>query len=122
MIRTYVRGWRAELSVLKSAIHEWAIEDLETLSNDELGDQLVELDAVIDQLELQRARRLDRFNRRKGFSHDGYPSATAFLVHRCRMAPGRATRLVAQSRSLSDMPETGGPGPMSGSPLTRLGI
>jgi uncharacterized protein DUF222/HNH endonuclease len=91
---------------LKSAIHEWAIEDLETLSTDELADQLIELDSAIDQLELQRSRRLDQFNRRKGFSNDGYPSATAFLVHRCRMAPGRATRLVAQSKSLSDMPET----------------
>ena len=94
------------MSVLKSAIHEWSIEDLETLSNEELGDQLVELDTVIDQLELQRARCLDHFNLRKGFSLDGYPSATAFLVHRCRMAPGRATRLVAQSKSLSVMPET----------------
>ena len=59
------------MSVLKSAIHEWSIEDLETLSNEELGDQLVELDTVIDQLELQRARRLDHFNLRKGFSLDG---------------------------------------------------
>ncbi len=85
---------------------EWAIEDLATLSDDELADQLVDLDAVIDQLELQRARRLDRFNRQRGFAGDGYPSATAFLIHRCKMAPGRATRLVAQAKSMSQMVET----------------
>jgi hypothetical protein len=77
-----------------------------TLSDDELADQLVDLDTVIDQLELQRARRLDRFNRRKGFAGDGYPSVTAFLIHRCKMSPGRAARLVAQAKSLSEMPET----------------
>jgi hypothetical protein len=85
---------------------EWAIEDLETLSDDVLADQLVDLNSVIDQLELQRARRLDRFNRRKGFAGLGYPSATAFLIHRCKMSPGRATRLVAQARSMSHMAET----------------
>jgi hypothetical protein len=94
------------LSLLKSAVDEWAIEDLETLSDDELADQLVDLDTVIDQLELQRSRRLDRFNRRKSFAGDGYSSATAFLIHRCKMAPGRAARLVAQAKSLSEMPET----------------
>lgn len=94
------------MSLLKSAIDEWAFEDLETLSDDELADQLVDLDSAVDQLELQRARRLDHFNRRKGFSAGGYSSATAFLIHRCKMAPGRATRLVAQAKSLSEMPET----------------
>ena len=94
------------MGLLKSAVDEGAIEDLEALSADELADQLVDLDSVIDQLELQRARRLDRFNRRKDFAGDGYPSATAFLIHRCKMSPGRATRLVAQAKSLSQMTET----------------
>ena len=46
----------------------------------------------------ERLRRISTFEDRAGPHHFGYPSLTTFLKHRCRMASGRAHRLVARSR------------------------
>ena len=94
--RTYVRG--DGMSAIRSALEEWVNEDFEHLHLDQLADDLVELEHVSGLLEVERLRRISTFEERSGPHHFGYPSLTAFLKHRCRMASGRAHRLVARSR------------------------
>ena len=86
------------MSALRSALEEWVNEDVEHLHLDQLADDLVELEHVSGLLEVERLRRISTFEERSGPHHFGYPSLTAFLKHRCRMASGRAHRLVARSR------------------------
>ncbi|MGH8959420.1 MAG: DUF222 domain-containing protein [Acidimicrobiia bacterium] len=94
------------MGALKSTIDEWATEPIEELSDEVLGDQLVELEGAISGLEAERSRRLHLFNKREAHNSFGMPSSTAFLIHRCRIAPHRAARLVAMAKSLARMPRT----------------
>ena len=86
------------MSSLRSALEEWVVEDVENLHLDQLADDLVELEHVSGLIEVERLRRISTFEDRAGPHNFGYPSLTAFLKHRCRMASGRAHRLVARSR------------------------
>lgn len=86
------------MSAFRSALEEWVNEDVDHLHLDQLADDLVELETVSGLLEAERLRRISVFEDRSGPRHFGYPSLTAFLKHRCRMAAGRAHRLVARSR------------------------
>jgi len=86
------------MSALRSALEEWVNEDVEHLHLDQLADDLVELEHVSGLLEVERLRRVCTFEDRAGPRQFGYPSLTAFLKHRCRMASGRAHRLVVRSR------------------------
>ena len=86
------------MSALRSALEEWVNEDVEHLHLDRLADDLVELEHVSGLLEVERLRRISTFEERSGPHHFGYPSLTAFLKHRCRMASGRAHRIVTRSR------------------------
>jgi hypothetical protein len=86
------------MSAFRSALEEWVNEDVEHLRLDRLADDLVELELVSGLLEAERLRRISSLENRAGPKRFGYPSLTAFLKHRCRMASGRAHRLVARSR------------------------
>jgi hypothetical protein len=94
------------VSLLRSAVDEWAIEDIEAKPPGLIADDLVEIEAVIGQLEAERSRRLQVLNQCRSWADVGYTSGSAFLIHRCRMAAGRATRLMAQANSLREMPRT----------------
>jgi hypothetical protein len=87
------------MSALRSALEEWVVEDVAQLHLQRLADDLVELEVVSGVLEAERLRRLHAFEDRSGPGAFGYPSLTAFLKHRCRMASGRAHRLVTRSRA-----------------------
>lgn len=64
------------------------IDDDETLT----GVRLARLGAIAD------------LDRTRDFQYDGYPSATAFLIHRCGMGAGEAKREVFLARSMRHMP------------------
>ena len=85
------------MSSIRSALEEWVNEDVDRLHIDKLADDLVELELVSGLLEAERLRRVNAFELRSGPGLLGYPSLTAFLKGRCRMAGGRAHRLVANS-------------------------
>jgi hypothetical protein len=87
------------MSSLRSALEEWITEDTDGLHVDQLADDLVELELVSGLLEAVRADRIEVFGREAGHQAHGYPSVTAFLKHRCRMATGRARRLVAAAQA-----------------------
>jgi hypothetical protein len=93
------------MSGLRSALEEWAGQVLDGLGADDLAEDLVELELASGLLEAERARRLCRFDELAGPKHHGFPSLTAFLIHRCRMAAGRAKRLVGLAHTLSRCPE-----------------
>ena len=85
------------MSALRSAIQELANENLDDLHVDQLADDLVEIELVSGLLETQRVRRLSVYGSKGGPLSHGFSSPTAFLKTRCRMAAGRARRLVAAS-------------------------
>lgn len=87
------------MSALRSALEEWVNEDVEQLHLDQLADDLVELEVVSGLIEAIRVDRIGVFERRGGHRAHGYPSVTAFLKHRCRMAAGRAHRLVSAAHA-----------------------
>lgn len=86
------------MSAIRSAIEELTGEQVETLDVVRLGDDLVEIETVVGLLEAERARRIQVFKMKCGPQSQGYPSMTAWLKDRCRMAGGRARRLVANAR------------------------
>jgi hypothetical protein len=88
------------MSALRSALEEWINEDVDELETDQLADDLVELELVSGLIDAVRVRRIEAFDRRRGHRSHGYPSMTAFLKDRCRMASGRAHKLVAAARAL----------------------
>lgn len=89
------------MSSLRSALEEWEAEDVDHLHIDQLAEDLVELELISGLVEYERVRRIAVFDQRGGPDRHGYPSATAFLKGRCRMAAGRAHRMVARSRVLT---------------------
>lgn len=91
---------------LSAAIGDLADQDLQDRPKDELAQDLIALRESIDRLEAEAARRLAAFDERAGFARDGYPSATAFLKHRCRMTGGRARAVVGMATALANMPLT----------------
>lgn len=84
---------------MRSALGEWAAQDLTGVDVDELATDLVELELVSGLIEVERARRLVVFEDRLGPVRYGFPSPTAFLMAATRMASGRARRLVAMARA-----------------------
>ncbi len=80
--------------------HQWLDRaDLELVSTDDLGAFLVGLETEVDHLEQQRALVLAEFDNRKAHDIFGFPSTVAFLMVMCRMAGGRAKRLVNRARA-----------------------
>jgi len=91
---------------LQSAIDGLRTEPVDEFTNLELADSLLELEGSISRLEAERCRRLGVFTERKTHRELEYSSPSAFLIDRCRIAPARASRLVAQAQSLALMPKT----------------
>ena len=83
------------MSAIRSALDEWVSEDDYTLSIDQLADDIVELEIVSEMVETIRLRKLNAFHRRGGLARTGHASLTSYLIDRCRMAAGRARRLVS---------------------------
>ncbi|MGQ0847745.1 MAG: DUF222 domain-containing protein [Actinomycetota bacterium] len=91
---------------LKSFVDQLVLEPIDQFTNTELADSLKELESAVSTLEAERSRRLSLFNQRKGHHEFEYPSPSSFLIDRCRVAPHRAARLVAQANALPQMPFT----------------
>ncbi|HKX75993.1 MAG TPA: DUF222 domain-containing protein [Acidimicrobiia bacterium] len=91
---------------LRTVIGGLGAEPIESFTNSDLADSLVELEAAISALEAERSRRLTLFSDRGAHHESEHPSASAFLIDRCRIAPQRARRLVAQASALRGMPLT----------------
>lgn len=66
--------------------------------------RVVEGDQTLVGFRLMRLAAIAELDSSRDFEYDGYPSTTAFLIHRCGMTPGEARREVFLARSLEYMP------------------
>jgi hypothetical protein len=94
------------MSTLRSALDELRSEDLRVSSDEELGEDLVELERASRVLEAERCRRLVEVERRGAWSIDGHLSVVSWLAARLRVGFGRASQQVKLARALRQMPVT----------------
>lgn len=87
------------MSALRSALDEMLNESDDNLSAGQVGEDLVELEHASQIIEVIRARRIGAFQDKNVPGETDHPSPTAFLMHACRMAAGRARRLVAHANA-----------------------
>src|SRR3954453_22363578 len=82
--------------------------DVRELTDGELGDRIVAVEACIQQLTCERARLIGEFEARGAYRADGALTPKAWLQHKLRMTPGdaaiarRAGRTVRESPALAD--------------------
>ncbi len=74
-------------------------EDLDEQPVESVGESLVQLEGYVQQLEVERSRRIASFDVREGHKVLGYTSVIAFLKGMCRMSGGRAKHLVSVARA-----------------------
>lgn len=92
--------------MLASAVAGLRDEDLDRLSDGALAEDLVELRRNIDLLEVEFARRLRRFEARRGHLSERAASVVAWLRNRCRMSAAAAAQRAEVARRLPELPET----------------
>jgi hypothetical protein len=86
-------------------VHVAALSDHEA-TDASLAEDLIALRQQIDQLEAEFCRRLEAFNRRRGYLSDGAASIVSWLRVRCRMSTGAAAQRVDVARHVPDLPLT----------------
>ena len=96
----------APLASLHSAIDECAAEPVGQFSDAALAEDLLELRRAADRLEAEFARRLERFDRKRGFAAEGAISTASWLRHRCGLSGAAASERVAIARHLAQLPLT----------------
>ena len=92
------------MSELRSAIESLRAETLAELPDARIEEDFAELHRVVDQLEVERLRRLAEIERRGLFSRDGHLSAAAWLAAGFHLAWGTARDQVLIARALEQMP------------------
>jgi Domain of unknown function (DUF222)/HNH endonuclease len=76
------------------------------LPDDELGERLLGLAEAAERLHAELVHTVGEFDRRGLAARSSNLSTKAWLVRMCRWSKGKASRIVAQARSLVDMPGT----------------
>jgi hypothetical protein len=94
------------MSSLRSVVDELAGEDLATVENRQLEEDLVELDLQITRLSAQRSRRLGEIDRRSTYEDLGYLSTASWVRDRCNISAREAAKRVHRARSIMLMPAT----------------
>jgi hypothetical protein len=94
------------MSELRSAVDGLRAEVLAELPDAHIEDDFAELHRAVEQLEVERLRRLAEIDRRRLFERDGHLSAVAWLVSRFKVAWGTAREHVRLARALDEMPTT----------------
>ena len=94
------------MSELRSVAEGLRAESLADLPDARAEEDFLELHAAIEQLEAERLRRLADLERRRVFARDGFLSIGAWLMARCRLAPGASQEQVRTARALEAMPRT----------------
>jgi hypothetical protein len=94
------------LSELRSVVDQLRSEVLAELPDARVEEDFAELHRTVEQLEVERLRRLAEIDRRRLFERDGHLSAAAWLVRAFRVAWGMARDHVRLARALDTMPAT----------------
>jgi hypothetical protein len=96
------------MSALRSVIDEFCGEDLASVLDRQLEDDVVEIRRALDVLEGQFLRRVAEVDRRRIFQVDGLLSTVSWLAENCRMASSTAAEKVKVAGALEAMPLTAG--------------
>ncbi|MEX2421402.1 MAG: DUF222 domain-containing protein, partial [Actinomycetota bacterium] len=94
------------MSELRSAVEVLRAEVLADLPDACVEEDFVELHRVVEQLEVERLRRLAEIERRGLHERDGHLSAAAWLASTFKVAWGAAREQVRVARALEQMPAT----------------
>jgi hypothetical protein len=94
------------VSELRSSVDALRSETLADLPDARIEEDLAELHRAVEQLEVERLRRLAEIERRGLHERDGFLSAAAWLVSRFKVAWGVAREHVRVARALGEMPVT----------------
>jgi hypothetical protein len=94
------------MSELRSVVDRLRSEPLAELPDARIEEDFTELQGAIEQLEVERLRRLAELDRRRLFERDGHLSAASWLSSRFRVAWGSARGDVRVARGLDEMPRT----------------
>ncbi len=94
------------MSELRSAVEAFRSEVLPELPDARIEEDFAELHRVVEQLEVERLRRLAEIDRRRLFERDGHLSAAAWLAHTFKLAWGTARVHLRIARGLEQMPKT----------------
>jgi hypothetical protein len=94
------------LAGLHAAIDECRAEPVAHFTDGALAEDLLELRRAADRLEAEFARRLERFDRSRGFAAEGAISTASWLRHRCGFSGAAASERVAVARHLAQLPLT----------------
>ncbi len=96
----------AALPHFEAAFALLANQDLDPVPPVQLGCDIKALRSLIDRLEAQCARRVERFDRDRGYAPSGEGSATNWLRRHCHMSGATADRHVKFARQLPDLEKT----------------
>ena len=94
------------LSELRSTVDALRSETLSELPDARVEEDFAEPHRAVEQLEVERLRRLADIERRGVHERDGFLSAAAWLVSRFKVACGAAREHVRVARALDHMPRT----------------
>jgi hypothetical protein len=94
------------VSELRSVVDALRAESLPELPDARIEEDFAELHQAIEQLEVERLRRLAEIDRRRIFERDGHLSSASWLATRFRVAWGAARGQVRIARGLEEMPRT----------------
>ena len=94
------------MSELRSTVEMLRGETLAELPDARIEDDFDELYRAVEQLEVERLRRLAEIERGRLFERDGHLSAAAWLVSKFKVAWGTAREHVRLARALDEMPTT----------------
>jgi hypothetical protein len=94
------------MSELRSAVEALRSETLPDLPDARIEEDFSELQRAVEQLEVERLRRLAEIERRGIFQRDGHLSAASWLASTFKVAWGTAREHVRVARALEEMPET----------------
>jgi Domain of unknown function (DUF222) len=92
------------MSELRSAVEMLRSESLAELPDARIEDDFAELHRAVEQLEVERLRRLAEIDRRKLFERDGHLSTASWLVSAFKVAWGVAREHVRLAKALEQMP------------------
>ncbi|HLQ61815.1 MAG TPA: DUF222 domain-containing protein [Candidatus Acidoferrales bacterium] len=81
-------------------------QDLDGIAPVDLGQDVKRISGVIDRLQLERARRVELFDRGRGFGPSGHATATSWIRNECKMSGFAADQQVKLARQLPELEST----------------
>lgn len=94
------------MSELDSFLDQLESEELSSVPDAALEEDLAVLQRSAERLEVQRLRRMAEIDRRRPYLRDGYLSTSSWLAHQHRVSHSTATNDLRMARALEAMPQT----------------